>query len=68
MYQFRAFTHHIKNGGKPRTNEMCGLSTTIVSALAYQAITERREIEVDPKLMAFDFETPDWTEHGPLTA
>ncbi|MBI3118119.1 MAG: Gfo/Idh/MocA family oxidoreductase [Candidatus Hydrogenedentes bacterium] len=68
MYQFRSFTHHIKNGGKPRTNEMCGLSTTIMSTLAYQAIHEGKVIEIDPNLMKFDFETPDWTEYGPVTA
>ena len=68
MYQFRDFTRKIKEGGKPRTNEMCGLSSTIVSVLAFQALRENRIIEVDENLMKFDFETPEWNEYGPLQA
>ncbi|MFA6242208.1 MAG: Gfo/Idh/MocA family oxidoreductase [Candidatus Hydrogenedentales bacterium] len=27
--QFQAFVHHIRNGGKPRTNEMCGMIASV---------------------------------------
>src|SRR5690606_30147812 len=37
-HQFRAFTHHIKNGGLPRTNQMIGLGDTIVAWSAFKAI------------------------------
>jgi len=59
--QFRDFVHQIRAGGKPRANEMCGLSSTIISELALRAIREGRTVEVDPALMEFPFDTPDWT-------
>jgi len=67
-YQFRDFARKIKEGGKPRTNEMCGLSSTILSILAFEAIRENKVIDIDPALMQFDFPTPEWNEYGPLQA
>lgn len=57
-HQFRAFTHHIKNGGLPRTNQMIGLGDTIVAWTAFQAIREEKSIEILPEWSEFDFEVP----------
>jgi len=58
VHQFRAFAHHIKNGGTPRTNEMVGLGATIVSVAALEASKTGGVVEIDPAWSTFDFETP----------
>lgn len=58
VHQFRAFAHHIKNGGKPRTNEMVGLGATIVSVAARNASRSGGVVEIDPAWSTFDFEVP----------
>lgn len=67
VHQFRAFAHHIRNGGKPRNNEMVGLANTISSVAALQAIRERRIVEIDPAWYTFDFPTPSVTEYETIT-
>lgn len=62
IYQFEAFAHHIKNGGKPRTNEMVGLTTAIGAIAAIQSHTEGKTVEIDPAWYTFDFETPSFSE------
>lgn len=61
VHQFRAFAHHIKNGGKPRTNEMVGLGATIVSVAARDASKTGGVVEIDPAWSQFDFEAPSAT-------
>lgn len=63
VHQFRAFAHHIKNGGKPRTNEMVGLGATIVSLAALKAIKEGVTVDIDPAWHQFDFEAPSAIEY-----
>ncbi|MBI2422759.1 MAG: Gfo/Idh/MocA family oxidoreductase [Candidatus Hydrogenedentes bacterium] len=63
-HQFRAFTHHIKNGGMPRTNQMVGLGDTVVAWAAFQAIREQKSIDIDPAVGKFDFEVPSENEYA----
>jgi len=58
VHQFRAFAHHIKNGGTPRTNEMVGLGATIVSVAARIASKTGGVVEIDPEWSKFDFDAP----------
>lgn len=62
IYQFQAFTHHIKNGGVPRTNQMVGLTTSIGAIAAMQSLKEQKVIEIDPASYTFDFDTPSFTD------
>lgn len=62
IYQFEAFVHHIKNGGKPRTNEMVGLTTAIGAIAAIQSHTEGKTVDIDPAWYTFDFETPPFSD------
>ncbi|MFM1919357.1 MAG: Inositol 2-dehydrogenase [Candidatus Hydrogenedentota bacterium] len=59
VYQFRAFADHIRNGGMPLTNQMCGLTTTIAARAAYDSRKSGQKVEIDPALAKFDFETPN---------
>ncbi|MCC6695561.1 MAG: Gfo/Idh/MocA family oxidoreductase [Candidatus Hydrogenedentes bacterium] len=61
--QFEAFAKHIKEGGKPRTNEMVGLMASICDIAGHEAVTEKKTVEIDPALYAFDFETPNPFEY-----
>lgn len=63
VYQFRAFAHHIRNGGVPRTNQMVGLTTAITSISALQSAKEGKPIDIDPAWYTFDFEVPSFYEH-----
>ncbi|MBX3178177.1 MAG: Gfo/Idh/MocA family oxidoreductase [Candidatus Hydrogenedentes bacterium] len=63
VHQFRAFTHHIKNGGRPRTNEMVGLGSTIVSMAAVKAIRDGVTVDIDPAWFEFDFDEPSAIEY-----
>jgi predicted dehydrogenase len=63
VYQFRAFAHHIKNGGVPRNNQMVGYTTTVSGQKAIESRQKGEAVAIDPALLAFDFETPsfyDW--------
>jgi predicted dehydrogenase len=57
--QFESFAKHIKEGGKPRTNEMVGLMASISDIAGHEAVTTGEVIEIDPALYTFDFETPN---------
>lgn len=59
VYQFEAFAKHIKEGGKPRTNEMCGLIASICDIAAHESLVQKKTIDVDRAWYTFDFETPD---------
>lgn len=63
VHQFRAFAHHIKNGGRPRTNEMVGLGATIVSISAMKAIREGVTVDIDPAWFEFDFDQPSAVDY-----
>lgn len=63
VHQFRAFAHHIKNGGTPRTNQMVGLGATIVSLAALKAIKEGVTVDIDPAWSQFDFDAPSAVEY-----
>ncbi len=63
VHQFRAFAHHIKNGGTPRANEMVGLGATIVSVSALKAAKTGTPVDIDPAWMEFDFDTPSATDY-----
>lgn len=58
VHQFRAFAHHIRNGGRPRTNEMVGLGATIVSVAARDAANSGGVVDIDPAWTEFDFDAP----------
>ncbi|MBX7259381.1 MAG: Gfo/Idh/MocA family oxidoreductase [Candidatus Hydrogenedentes bacterium] len=62
--QFQAFVHHIKNGGKPRTNEMCGMMAAVCDIAADEALKTKQVVKIDPAVWKFDFETPDPFELG----
>jgi predicted dehydrogenase len=62
--QFQAFVHHIKNGGKPRTNEMCGMMASVCDIAADEALKTKSIVKIDPAIWKFDFETPDPFELG----
>ena len=61
--QFEAFAKHIKEGGKPRTNEMDGLMASVALIAAHEAVTTKQTVEIDPAVYTFDFETPDPFEY-----
>jgi predicted dehydrogenase len=56
--QFEAFARHIKEGGKPRTNEMAGLMASIAVIAGHEAVTTKELVEIDPAVYSFDFKTP----------
>jgi predicted dehydrogenase len=62
--QFQSFVHHIKNGGKPRTNEMCGMMASVCDIAADEALKTKSIVKIDPAIWKFDFETPDPFELG----
>jgi len=57
--QWAAFADHIQNGGVPKSNQMAGLVSSICGHKGNEAIRTGATVEIDPELMAFDFETPD---------
>ncbi|MBI1319680.1 MAG: twin-arginine translocation signal domain-containing protein [Candidatus Hydrogenedens sp.] len=61
-YQFRAFAKHIREGGKPRTNEMCGHTTAIAAHMAYESCKTGQPVTIDPALYTFDVEVPSFYE------
>ncbi|MCC6695517.1 MAG: Gfo/Idh/MocA family oxidoreductase [Candidatus Hydrogenedentes bacterium] len=61
--QFQAFAKHIKEGGKPRTNEMVGLMASVCDIAGHEAVTTKQTVEIDPAVYTFDFETPDPFEY-----
>ena len=63
MYQFKAFAHHIKNGGVPRNNQMVGFTTSLTSIAAIQSREEGRTVEIDPAWYTFDFEVPSFYDY-----
>lgn len=63
VYQFRAFAHHIRNGGVPRTNQMVGLTTAITSISALKSSQEGKPVDIDPAWYTFDFEVPSFHEY-----
>lgn len=58
VYAFQDFADKIRNGGKPRVNEMDGLVTAVGAIAAVQSAKERRPVDIDPAWYKFDFETP----------
>ncbi len=64
VYQFRAFAHHIKNGGVPRNNQMVGFTTSLTSIAAIQSREEGRTVEIDPAWYTFDFEVPSFYDYA----
>jgi len=61
--QFEAFAKHVKEGGKPRTNEMVGLMASVCDIAGHQAVKSKELVEIDPAICAFDFETPNPFEY-----
>lgn len=64
VYQFKAFAHHIKNGGVPRNNQMVGFTTSLTSIAAMQSREEGRTVEIDPEWYTFDFEVPSFHDYA----
>lgn len=62
--QFEAFAKHIKEGGVPRTNQMCGLMASVCDIAAHEASKTKTVVEIDPAVYKFDFETPNPFELG----
>lgn len=58
VYQMRDFAKCIREGGVPRTNQMCGLTTTITAVAAHESRKSRMPVDIDPASWKFDFETP----------
>ena len=58
VYQMQAFAKHIREGGVPRTNQMCGLTTTITATAAFESRKSGLPVTIDPASWKFDFETP----------
>lgn len=61
VHQFRAFASHIRHGGTPRANVMVGLAAVIAGASARESLETGNPVDIDPTLMAFDFDTPSIT-------
>lgn len=57
--QWAGFANDVKTGGMPKANQMTGLISAICGHKGNEAIRTGNTIEIDPNLMAFDFETPD---------
>jgi predicted dehydrogenase len=57
--EMKAFAKHIKHGGKPRTNEMCGLMAAIDDIAGLEAMKTGQTVEIKPEWYEFDFETPN---------
>ena len=57
--EMEAFAKHIKHGGKPRTNEMCGLMAAIDDIAGLEAMKTGQTVEIKPEWYEFDFETPN---------
>ncbi|MCL4219171.1 MAG: Gfo/Idh/MocA family oxidoreductase [Candidatus Hydrogenedentes bacterium] len=53
------FINDIKTGGMPKANQMTGLLSAICGHKGNEALAKGSTIDIDPALMAFDFETPD---------
>jgi predicted dehydrogenase len=66
--QFEAFAKHIKEGGKPRTNEMVGLMASVCDIAGHEAVTTKQLVEIDPAVYTFDFETPNPFEYETIEA
>ena len=57
--QMEAFANCIKDGTVPKSNQICGLHAAIVGLTGMKALREGAQVEIDPALAEFDFETPD---------
>jgi predicted dehydrogenase len=64
VHQFRAFAHHIRNGGTPRANVMVGLAAVIAGDSARKSLETGNAVDINPALMEFDFETPSITDYA----
>lgn len=62
-YQFRAFAKCIREGGKPRNNEMCGHTTSVAAHAAYESRKTGLPVAIDPALYTFDFEVPSYFDY-----
>jgi predicted dehydrogenase len=61
--QFEGFAKHIREGGKPRANEMDGLMASVAVIAGHEAVTTKELVEIDPAVYTFDFETPNPFEY-----
>jgi predicted dehydrogenase len=66
--QFDAFAKHVKDGGKPRVNEMTGLMASVCDIAGHEAVTTKQLVEIDPAIYTFDFETPNPFEYETIEA
>ncbi len=57
--EMEMFAKHVQHGGKPRTNEMCGLMAAIDDIAGIEAIATGNPVEIKPEWYEFDFETPN---------
>jgi predicted dehydrogenase len=60
-HQFRSFAECIRKGDTPRANVMVGLAAVVAGEHAQRSLASQGPVEIDPALMAFDFEVPSIT-------
>lgn len=58
-HSWEAFANDIKTGGVPKANQMTGLMSAICGHKGNEALATGTTVDIDPMLVAFDFETPD---------
>ena len=57
--QWAGFANDVKTNGMPKANQITGLISAICAHKGNEAIRNETVVDIDPKLMAFDFDTPD---------
>ena len=64
-FQFRAFAECIREGRKPRNNEMVAFTSAASAVAALESRRRGQAIQVDPEWFAFDFDPPSAHEYDP---
>ncbi|HIA47359.1 MAG TPA: Gfo/Idh/MocA family oxidoreductase [Candidatus Hydrogenedentes bacterium] len=57
--QWAGFANDVKTNGMPKANQITGLISAICGHKGNEAIRGGGTVEIDPELLAFNFETPD---------
>ena len=67
-FQFRAFADCIREGARPRNNEMVAFASAVSMLAALESRRRGEAIQVDPAWFSFDFEPPSTHEYDPSWA
>lgn len=64
--QWAAFAKDVKANTPPKANQMTGLVSAVCAHKGNDAIRANTTVDIDPELLAFDFETPDPFRYDPV--